>query len=138
MNSKIKELAKEAGFVMWANESWKPKDAVVDWSCEYDKELEAFYYLVVGATIQETMFKEHQEFISDIAYQAWRRRESYSIPVTEEGQRKAEERLQEFNKGFVDGIKSAMLVLENLHRENKHQHNFYLFAKNELQQKLKD
>lgn len=62
MNSKIKELAKEAGFVMWANESWKPKDAVVDWSCEYDKELEAFYYLVVGATIQETMFKEQRDY----------------------------------------------------------------------------
>lgn len=81
---------------------------------------------------------KHQEFISDIAYQAWRRRESYSIPVTEAGQQKAEERLQEFNKGFVAGMKSAMIVLENLHKDNKSQHNFYLFAKNELQQKLKE
>lgn len=79
---------------------------------------------------------KHQEFISDIAYQAWRRRESYSIPVTEEGQQKAEERLEEFNRGFVAGIKAAMLILEHMHRENKHQHNFYLFAKNSLEERL--
>jgi len=42
----IKELAKEAGFCMWEDESWKPEGAVVDWASEYDKDLVKFYHLV--------------------------------------------------------------------------------------------
>ena len=131
MISQVLDLAKQAGFCYWGNEEHKPSGATIDWSCVYDKELETFYFLAIEHA-------REQGVISNAAYQAWRRRESYSIPVTEDGQQKAEERLQEFNKGFVAGMKSAMLVLENLHKDNKSQHNFYLFAKNELQQKLKD
>lgn len=129
--SKIHDLAKQAGFCFWTSEKHKPQGATIDWSCAYDKELEKFYNLAIEDA-------KEQGIISSIAYQAWRRREAHSVPVTEEGICKAEERLEEFNKGFVAGIKSAMLLLENLHRENKFQHNFYLFAKNELQQKLKE
>lgn len=131
MNSKIVDLAKQAGFALWGNERHKPPNAVVDWSCQYDKELEAFYYLAVEDA-------KEQGAVSDAAYRAWRRREAYGVPVTEEGQQKAEERLIEFNKGFVSGMKAAMLILEHMHRENKHQHNFYLFAKNNLEEKLKE
>jgi len=42
----IKTLTKEAGFVFWADETWKPKGATVDWSCAYDDELVKFYHLV--------------------------------------------------------------------------------------------
>ena len=42
----IKDLAKEAEFCIWENESWKPEGEVVDWSCKYDKELVKFYHLV--------------------------------------------------------------------------------------------
>jgi len=42
----IKELAEEAGFSMWENESWKPEGEVVDWASKYDKELIRFYHLV--------------------------------------------------------------------------------------------
>ena len=41
----IKKLAEEAGFVLWDDEHWKPKGAVVDWALVYDKELVRFYHL---------------------------------------------------------------------------------------------
>jgi len=44
--AEIKELAEEAGFSMWENESWKPEGEVVDWASKYDKELVKFYHLV--------------------------------------------------------------------------------------------
>jgi hypothetical protein len=44
--NEIKDLAEEAGFVFWADETWKPKGATVDWSCAYDDELVKFYHLV--------------------------------------------------------------------------------------------
>ena len=47
MKKIVKELAKEAGFIFWANEEWKPKGATIDWSCDYDKELEKFFKLTV-------------------------------------------------------------------------------------------
>lgn len=129
MHEHIKEIATKAGFAMWGNEQHKPPNAVVDWSCKYDKELETFYYLAIEDA-------KEQGAVSDAAYRAWRRREAYGVPVTEEGQQKAEERLMEFNRGFVAGIKAAMFVLEHMHRENKYQHNYYLFAKNSLEDVL--
>lgn len=47
MNSDFLELADRAGFVFWENESWKPKGAIIDWSCEYDKEFEKYSQLLV-------------------------------------------------------------------------------------------
>ena len=41
----IRKLAEEAGFVLWDDEHWKPKGAVVDWALMYDKELVRFYHL---------------------------------------------------------------------------------------------
>ena len=41
MNDKIKELAEKAGFILWGEEIWTPGD-VIDWSSNYDKELEKF------------------------------------------------------------------------------------------------
>lgn len=46
MNERIKELAKKSGFMLWEDEAWKPKDAIVDWSCNYDAELEKFVKLI--------------------------------------------------------------------------------------------
>jgi len=42
----IRDLAEEAGFCMWRDESYKPEGEVVDWACKYDKELIKFYHLV--------------------------------------------------------------------------------------------
>ena len=46
MNERIKLLADEAGFVLWADESWNPGD-VIDWSCRYDTEFKKFAVLIV-------------------------------------------------------------------------------------------
>jgi len=50
----IKKLAEQAGFVMWADESWKPEGAIIDWSSNYDKELERFAELIVRECIDES------------------------------------------------------------------------------------
>jgi len=42
----IRDLAEDAGFCMWRDESYKPEGEVVDWTCKYDKELIKFYHLV--------------------------------------------------------------------------------------------
>lgn len=51
MNERIRELAEQAGFVMWQNEPWNPGD-VVDWSVRYDDELKKFAGLIVRECIQ--------------------------------------------------------------------------------------
>jgi hypothetical protein len=52
MNEKIKQLAEKAGFYLWEDEPWKPEGAVVDWSCEYDSELEKFAELILSECIK--------------------------------------------------------------------------------------
>lgn len=46
MNERIKQLAKNAGFILWNKEPWNPGD-VVDWSSRYDDELQKFAELIV-------------------------------------------------------------------------------------------
>ena len=46
MNERTKELAERAGFVMWSDCDWKPEGEVIDWSSNYDDELEKFAELV--------------------------------------------------------------------------------------------
>lgn len=47
MNQELREIAKEAGFVLWEDELWKPEGAVIDWSSNYDKELEKFAQILM-------------------------------------------------------------------------------------------
>lgn len=47
MNEKFKAMAEKSGFAFWSNESWKPDGSVVDWSCNYDAELEKFAELII-------------------------------------------------------------------------------------------
>lgn len=47
MNEKIRELAEEAGFVFWADESWKPHNAEIDWAAQYDEEFQKYTELLV-------------------------------------------------------------------------------------------
>lgn len=44
--AKMLQLAEKAGFIMWSDETWKPKGATIDWACNYDKELRRFTKLV--------------------------------------------------------------------------------------------
>jgi hypothetical protein len=47
VNKKTIELAKQAGFLFWEDESWGPGSEHIDWATEYDKELEKLVELVV-------------------------------------------------------------------------------------------
>ena len=53
MNDTMKRLAIEAGFVFWKDESWKPQDATIDWSCDYSNEFDRYSKLLVEQTIKE-------------------------------------------------------------------------------------
>lgn len=46
MNNLIKQLAEEAGFCFWSNESWKPVGAQIDWASNYDEQFEKFLHLL--------------------------------------------------------------------------------------------
>lgn len=46
MDDKTKQLAEEAGFMLWTDEAWKPEGAIVDWSCKYDAELQKLSDLI--------------------------------------------------------------------------------------------
>ncbi len=47
MHQRIKELAEQAGFILWADEDCKPKGETIDWSTSYDNELVKLVELVV-------------------------------------------------------------------------------------------
>ena len=42
MNSNIRQLADDAGFVFWGNEAWGPGPSNIDWSNEYDAAFDAY------------------------------------------------------------------------------------------------
>jgi hypothetical protein len=48
MNEKFKLLAEKSGFLLWEDEPWKPEGAIVDWSSQYDGELEKFAELIIN------------------------------------------------------------------------------------------
>lgn len=48
MNVKIKQLAQQAGFVFWGNESYGPGPNHIDWGCDYDEEFNTFVKLLVN------------------------------------------------------------------------------------------
>jgi len=52
MSDRIKELAIQAGFVLWGDEDWKPANATIDWSSEYDTELARYTRLVVEECVK--------------------------------------------------------------------------------------
>lgn len=47
MNRRLQKLAQKAGFELWADEHWRPPGQVVDWSSDYDKELEQLFELII-------------------------------------------------------------------------------------------
>ena len=62
MKKIVKELAKDAGFIFWENEEWKPKGATIDWSCDYDKELEKFFKLAVKYAESDRKFSKQLKY----------------------------------------------------------------------------
>ena len=51
MNPKIKEIAEEAGFVFWQDESWGPGPGHIDWSAIYDKEFQSYTELLINECV---------------------------------------------------------------------------------------
>lgn len=68
---------------------------------------------------------------------AWRRSEAWAVPMTQEGIDMAGERYKEFKKGYIAGINAAAFEMEQVHRENKHIHKFFLLAHNYIRGLLK-
>ena len=69
MNKRIKELAEQAGFMLWGKETWNPGD-VVDWSARYDEELEKFAELIIRECVEVVKWTPSQfpndEYVKNI------------------------------------------------------------------------
>lgn len=52
MNDKLKQLAEQAGFVLWGDEDWNPGETI-DWSSNYDAEMVKYTELVVRESLVE-------------------------------------------------------------------------------------
>jgi hypothetical protein len=50
MKKSISALAERSGFILWQEEDWND-GSVVDWSCNYDAELQNFYDNIVKEAI---------------------------------------------------------------------------------------
>lgn len=68
INERIKQLALEAGFVPWGDESWNPGDTV-DWSSRYDDELEKFAELIVQECIVQIQLTTARDPQTSAQYQ---------------------------------------------------------------------
>ena len=79
MNERIKELAEQAGFVLWKNESWNSGD-VVDWSVSYDDELEKFVELIIRecSNIGEMKEQGYSQYDPDTSV-GWYMRQHFGI-----------------------------------------------------------
>ena len=60
INKKLQELAFDAGFAFWEDEAWGPGPGNIDWSSEYDEQLQGLYDRMledVLKTIDESFIK---------------------------------------------------------------------------------
>lgn len=64
-----------------------------------------------------------------LCHSAWRRSESYQVPMTKEGMQRADERYKQFKVGWDYAVKACMLELEKEHSKNKKTHSFFNIAK---------
>lgn len=51
-NVATRNILKSDGFCLWEDEDWKPEGQVVDWSSDYDKELQRFAESCVKLTLR--------------------------------------------------------------------------------------
>ena len=66
MNPKVKLLAEQAGFMFWENEPWRPDNVIIDWSSNYDNELQEFVKLIVQECI--TVMQEQERIPEGFLY----------------------------------------------------------------------
>ena len=60
MNDTMIELAKQAGFVFWNNESHGPGPNKIDWSCDYSNDFDKYSKLLIEDTINQ--LKQTKQF----------------------------------------------------------------------------
>ncbi len=70
----IKQLAEEAGFLLWEDEPWKPEGAIIDWSSNYDSALERYTELIVRECLN-TM----ENCDGDLDFAIWKTKEHFGI-----------------------------------------------------------
>ena len=68
--------------------------------------------------------------MKDEAYMAWRESESYQVPMTLEGEEKANQRWLNFRKGWNAALKASVDKLMEEHDMNDHIHNIYHVSAN--------
>ena len=52
INKKLTELAADAGFIFWENEEWGPGPGNIDWSSQYDQQLQGLYDRMLEEVLQ--------------------------------------------------------------------------------------
>ena len=52
INRKLQELAADAGFVFWEDEEWGPGPGNIDWSSQYDMQLQGLYDRMLEEVLQ--------------------------------------------------------------------------------------
>lgn len=52
INKKLTELAVDAGFAFWEDEKWGPGPGNIDWSSEYDQQLQGLYDRMLEEVLQ--------------------------------------------------------------------------------------
>ena len=73
MNKQIKQLADQAGFVLWGDEEWNPGDTI-DWASNYDDELEKFAQLIIQECMDVALDNKkcvEDQVVFDPRDQAW-------------------------------------------------------------------
>ena len=63
MNDKIKKLAEESGFVLWADENWNPGE-IIDWASNYDKEIVKYTELILRDSLVD-FYRTYLDINSD-------------------------------------------------------------------------
>ena len=67
------------------------------------------------------------------AYDAWRESESYQVPMTDEGVKRAQDRWRGFDKGYKQAVKDVVGLLMIQHEAAKGSHNYWQAAANLIQ-----
>ena len=52
MNTNIRRLAEEAGFMFWQDEAHRPPDSDIDWAAQYDQEMANFVTALVRECVR--------------------------------------------------------------------------------------
>lgn len=67
LKSKIRKIAKEAGFIFWDDAEWGPGPGHIDWSCDYDEELAKFAE-ILEQKLRKKIIKQIKDYNDDATF----------------------------------------------------------------------